>query len=216
MNLVLMGLPGVGKGTQAEKIVEKYGIPHISTGDMFRAAIKEGTPLGLKAKEYMDSGNLVPDEVTIGIVRERLGKDDCEKGFLLDGFPRTVAQADALETILSDLGKKLNYVINISVEEDQLMQRLTGRRVCRNCGATYHAVFNPPNEEGVCDKCGGELYQRDDDKEETVRTRLEVNKQQQQPLLTFYEGKGYLKTIDGNRDINEVFEDVDQLLKGLS
>ncbi|MYL65865.1 adenylate kinase [Bacillus hwajinpoensis] len=216
MNLVLMGLPGVGKGTQAEKIVEKYGIPHISTGDMFRAAIKEGTPLGLKAKEYMDSGNLVPDEVTIGIVRERLGKDDCEKGFLLDGFPRTVAQADALETILSDLGKKLNYVINISVEEDQLMQRLTGRRVCRNCGASYHAVFNPPKEEGVCDKCGGELYQRDDDKEETVRTRLEVNKQQQQPLLTFYEGKGYLKTIDGNRDINEVFEDVDQLLKGLS
>ena len=216
MNLVLMGLPGVGKGTQAEKIVEKYGIPHISTGDMFRAAIKEGTPLGLKAKEYMDSGNLVPDEVTIGIVRERLGKDDCEKGFLLDGFPRTVAQADALETILSDLGKKLNYVINIAVEEDQLMQRLTGRRVCRNCGATYHAVFNPPKEEGVCDKCGGELYQRDDDKEETVRTRLEVNKQQQQPLLTFYEGKGYLKTIDGNRDINEVFEDVDQLLKGLS
>jgi adenylate kinase len=216
MNLVLMGLPGVGKGTQAEKIVEKYGIPHISTGDMFRAAMKEGTPLGLKAKEYMDSGNLVPDEVTIGIVRERLGKDDCEKGFLLDGFPRTVAQADALETILSDLGKKLNYVINISVEEDQLMQRLTGRRVCRNCGATYHAVFNPPKEEGVCDKCGGELYQRDDDKEETVRTRLEVNKQQQQPLLTFYEGKGYLKTIDGNRDINEVFEDVDQLLKGLS
>ncbi|WP_226660059.1 adenylate kinase [Pseudalkalibacillus hwajinpoensis] len=216
MNLVLMGLPGVGKGTQAEKIVEKYGIPHISTGDMFRAAIKEGTPLGLKAKEYMDSGNLVPDEVTIGIVRERLGKDDCEKGFLLDGFPRTVAQADALETILADLGKKLDYVINIAVEEDQLMQRLTGRRVCRNCGATYHAVFNPPKEEGVCDKCGGELYQRDDDKEETVRTRLEVNKQQQQPLLTFYEGKGYLKTIDGNRDINEVFEDVDQLLKGLS
>ncbi|MDQ0485011.1 adenylate kinase [Guptibacillus hwajinpoensis] len=216
MNLVLMGLPGVGKGTQAEKIVEKYGIPHISTGDMFRAAIKEGTPLGLKAKEFMDSGNLVPDEVTIGIVRERLGKDDCEKGFLLDGFPRTVAQADALEEILSDLEKKLDYVINIAVEEDQLMQRLTGRRVCRNCGATYHAIFNPPSEEGVCDKCGGELYQRDDDKEETVRTRLEVNKQQQQPLLTFYEGKGYLKTIDGNKDINEVFEDVDQLLKGLS
>ncbi|MGG1687842.1 adenylate kinase [Pseudalkalibacillus sp. NRS-1564] len=216
MNLVLMGLPGVGKGTQAEKIVEKYGIPHISTGDMFRAAIKEGTPLGLKAKEYMDSGNLVPDEVTIGIVRERLGKDDCEKGFLLDGFPRTVAQADALETILADLGKKLDYVVNIAVEEDQLMQRLTGRRVCRNCGATYHVIFNPPKEDGICDKCGGELYQRDDDKEETVRTRLEVNKQQQQPLLTFYEGKGYLKTIDGNRDINEVFEDVDQLLKGLS
>ncbi|WP_347548078.1 adenylate kinase [Pseudalkalibacillus hwajinpoensis] len=216
MNLVLMGLPGVGKGTQAEKIVEKYGIPHISTGDMFRAAIKEGTPLGIKAKEFMDSGNLVPDEVTIGIVRERLGKDDCEKGFLLDGFPRTVAQADALEEILSDMDKKLDYVINIAVEEDQLMQRLTGRRVCRNCGATYHAVFNPPNEEGICDKCGGELYQREDDKEETVRTRLEVNKQQQQPLLTFYEGKGYLTTIDGNRDINEVFEDVDQLLKGLS
>ncbi|MCA0989423.1 adenylate kinase [Guptibacillus algicola] len=216
MNLVLMGLPGVGKGTQAEKIVEKYGIPHISTGDMFRAAIKEGTPLGKKAKEYMDSGNLVPDEVTIGIVRDRLGKDDCGKGFLLDGFPRTVAQAEALETILSDLDRQLDYVVNIAVEEDQLMKRLTGRRVCKNCGATYHAVFNPPKEEGVCDKCGGELYQRDDDKEETVRTRLEVNKQQQQPLLTFYEGKGYLKTIDGNKDINVVFEDIDQLLGGLS
>ncbi len=211
-----MGLPGVGKGTQAEKIVEKYGIPHISTGDMFRAAIKEGTPLGIKAKEYMDSGNLVPDEVTIGIVRDRLGKDDCEKGFLLDGFPRTVAQAEALEKILSDLDRQLDYVVNIAVEEDQLMKRLTGRRVCKDCGATYHAIFNPPKEEGVCDKCGGELYQRDDDKEETVRTRLEVNKQQQQPLLTFYEGKGYLKTIDGNRDINVVFEDIDQLLGGLS
>ncbi|WP_270182801.1 adenylate kinase [Alkalihalobacillus sp. CinArs1] len=216
MNLVLMGLPGVGKGTQAEKIVEKYGIPHISTGDMFRAAIKEGTPLGIKAKEYMDSGNLVPDEVTIGIVRDRLGKDDCEKGFLLDGFPRTVAQAEALEKILSDMDKQLDYVVNIAVEEDQLMKRLTGRRVCKNCGATYHAIFNPPTEEGVCDKCGGELYQRDDDKEETVRTRLDVNKQQQQPLLTFYEGKGYLKTIDGNKDINVVFEDIDQLLGGLS
>ncbi|TLS35498.1 adenylate kinase [Pseudalkalibacillus caeni] len=216
MNLVLMGLPGAGKGTQAEKIVEKYGIPHISTGDMFRAAIKDGTPLGKKAKEYMDSGNLVPDEVTIGIVRDRLGKADCDKGFLLDGFPRTVAQAEALQNLLADLNRKLDYVINIAVDEDQLMRRLTGRRICSNCGATYHIIYNPPKVEGICDKCGGELYQREDDKEETVRTRLEVNKEQQQPLLDFYDDKGYLRNINGNQEIDEVFKDVDELLGGLS
>ncbi len=211
-----MGLPGAGKGTQAEKIVDKYGIPHISTGDMFRAAIKGGTELGLKAKSFMDNGDLVPDEVTIGIVRERLSKEDCMKGFLLDGFPRTVAQAEALENILSDLGKKMNYVININVDKDILMERLTGRRICKECGATYHLVFNPPKEEGVCDRCGGELYQRADDNEETVQNRLDVNIKQTQPLLAYYEEKGYLENIDGQQDIHRVFDDIDELLGGLS
>ncbi|MFP7737683.1 adenylate kinase [Priestia aryabhattai] len=215
MNLVLMGLPGAGKGTQAEKIVEHYDIPHISTGDMFRAAIKEGTQLGLKAKSFMDQGNLVPDEVTIGIVRERLNKKDCENGFLLDGFPRTVAQAEALETITKELNKQIDYVINIDVDQSILMERLTGRRICKDCGATYHLVFNPPAKEGVCDKCGGELYQRADDNAETVSTRLSVNVKQSQPLLDFYREKGYLRNINGNQDINIVFEDVRQLLAGV-
>lgn len=215
MNLVLMGLPGAGKGTQAEKIVEHYDIPHISTGDMFRAAIKEGTQLGLKAKSFMDQGNLVPDEVTIGIVRERLNKQDCENGFLLDGFPRTVAQAEALETITKELNKQIDYVINIDVDQSILMERLTGRRICKDCGATYHLVFNPPAKDGVCDKCGGELYQRADDNAETVSTRLSVNVKQSQPLLDFYQEKGYLRNINGNQDINIVFEDVRQLLAGV-
>ncbi|KON85790.1 adenylate kinase [Sporosarcina globispora] len=215
MNLVLMGLPGAGKGTQAEKIVQKYGIPHISTGDMFRAAIKDETELGLKAKSFMDKGELVPDEVTIGIVRERLSKDDCGKGFLLDGFPRTVAQADALENILSDLNKKIDYVINIDVDQSILMERLTGRRICKDCGATYHLVFNPPAKDGVCDRCGGELYQRADDNEATVQNRLDVNIKQTKPLLDFYETKGYLRNIDGQQDINKVFSDLDALLGGL-
>lgn len=210
-----MGLPGAGKGTQAEKIVQKYGIPHISTGDMFRAAIKGETELGLKAKSFMDKGELVPDEVTIGIVRERLSKDDCEKGFLLDGFPRTVAQADALEDILSDLNKKIDYVINIDVDQSILMERLTGRRICKDCGATYHLVFNPPAKDGVCDRCGGELYQRADDNEATVQNRLDVNIKQTKPLLDFYETKGYLRNIDGQQDINKVFSDLDVLLGGL-
>ena len=207
-----MGLPGAGKGTQAEKIVEKYGIPHISTGDMFRAAMKEETELGLKAKSFIDKGELVPDEVTIGIVQERLSKEDAHKGFLLDGFPRTVAQADALENILNNLGKKIDYVINIQVDKEVLMERLTGRRICKNCGATYHLVFNPPSEDGVCDRCGGELYQRADDNEETVQNRLDVNIKQTQPLLDFYQDKGYLVNIDGQRDINEVFSEIDDLI----
>lgn len=215
MNLVLMGLPGAGKGTQAEKIVEKYGIPHISTGDMFRAAIKESTELGLQAKSFMDQGNLVPDEVTIGIVRERLSKEDCAEGFLLDGFPRTVAQAEALENILSDLNKKIDYVINIDVDQEFLMERLTGRRICKSCGSTYHLVFNPPAKDGVCDRCGGELYQRADDNAETVQNRLEVNQKQTKPLLDFYEGKGYLRNINGQQDIRRVFDDLDQLLRSL-
>lgn len=212
MNLVLMGLPGAGKGTQAEKIIDKYAIPHISTGDMFRAAIKEETELGLKAKSFMDKGELVPDEVTIGIVRERLSKDDCKNGFLLDGFPRTVAQAEALENILSSLGKRLDYVINIEVDREILTERLTGRRICENCGATYHLVFNPPKTEGVCDKCGGPLYQRPDDNAETVGNRLDVNMKQTRPLLDFYEGKGYLRNVNGQQDIHQVFADIDQLL----
>ena len=210
-----MGLPGAGKGTQAEKIVEKYNIPHISTGDMFRAAIKDGTELGMQAKSFMDQGALVPDEVTIGIVRERLSKDDCQKGFLLDGFPRTVAQAEALETILSDLDRQINYVINVDVDKDILMGRLTGRRICKSCGATYHLVFNPPAKEDTCNRCGGELYQRADDNAETVQNRLDVNLKQTQPLLDFYEEKGYLQNIKGQQDINKVFEDVDALLSVL-
>lgn len=216
MNLVLMGLPGAGKGTQADKIVVKYNIPHISTGDMFRAAIKGETELGLKAKSFMDKGELVPDEVTIGIVRERLSKDDCGKGFLLDGFPRTVAQAEALDTMLTDLGKKIDFVINIDVDQSILMERLTGRRICKNCGATYHLVFNPPSQEGVCDRCGGELYQRADDNAETVQNRLDVNIQQTKPLLNFYEDKGYLRNINGQQDIDKVFADIEELLGGLN
>ncbi|MCL6574230.1 MAG: adenylate kinase [Bacillus sp. (in: Bacteria)] len=215
MNLVLMGLPGAGKGTQAERVVEQYGIPHISTGDMFRAAMKEGTELGLKAKSFMDKGELVPDQVTIGIVHERLSKEDCQKGFLLDGFPRTVPQAEALENLLVDLNKKIDYCININVDKSILMDRLTGRRICKECGSTYHLVFNPPTNEGLCDRCGGELYQRADDNAETVQNRLDVNIKQSQPLLAFYEAKGYLRTIDGQQDIHIVFGTIEQLLRGL-
>lgn len=210
-----MGLPGAGKGTQAERIVEEYGIPHISTGDMFRAAMKEGTELGLKAKSFMDKGELVPDEVTIGIVRERLSKEDCQKGFLLDGFPRTVPQAEALETLLVELNRSIDYCINIDVDKNILMERLTGRRICKDCGATYHLVFNPPAHEGKCDRCGGELYQRADDNAETVQNRLDVNIKQSQPLLDFYETKGYLRTINGQQDINVVFADIERLLGNL-
>ncbi|GGM34750.1 adenylate kinase [Paraliobacillus quinghaiensis] len=215
MNLILMGLPGAGKGTQAEKIVDKYQIPHISTGDMFRLAIKEGTDLGKKAKTFMDQGELVPDEVTIGIVRERLSKPDCSTGFLLDGFPRTVAQADALESLLQELERSLDFVLHVDVPQDQLVDRLTGRRICPTCGATYHVIYNPPKQEGICDNDGATLIQRDDDRPETVAKRLEVNVQQAQPLLDFYHDKGYLVSIDGSQEINQVFEDIDQKLKSL-
>lgn len=214
MNIVLMGLPGAGKGTQADKIIEKYDIPHISTGDMFRAAMKNGTELGLKAKSFIDQGALVPDEVTIGIVRERLSQPDCDQGFLLDGFPRTTGQAEALDSILSDLDKKVEHVINIEVEKDELVKRLTGRRICKVCGSSYHLVFNPPKEEGKCDKDGGELYQRADDNPETVTNRLEVNIKQSQPLLDFYGKKNVLTNINGQQDINDVFADIDALFKG--
>ncbi len=208
LNLILMGLPGAGKGTQAEKINEKYNIPHISTGDMFRLAIKEGTDLGKKAKEYMDQGELVPDEVTIGIVRERLNKDDCKNGFLLDGFPRTINQAEALQDLLQDMNETIDYVLHVDVPEEKLVERLTGRRICPTCGATYHVVYNPPKEDGICDKDGSQLIQRDDDKADTVKKRLSVNIEQTKPLLDFYEDKGYLVTVDGNQDIDQVFRDI--------
>lgn len=211
-----MGLPGAGKGTQAEQIVAKYNIPHISTGDMFRAAMKAETEMGLQAKSFIDKGALVPDEVTIGIVRERLSQEDCVRGFLLDGFPRTVAQASALEEIMKDLGKKIDYVLNINVDSGLLLKRLTGRRICKECGATYHLEFNPPATADVCDKCGGELYQRSDDNEETVANRLDVNIKQTKPLLDFYDELGYLKSINGEQDINKVFADIDVLIGGLA
>lgn len=213
MNIVLMGLPGAGKGTQADKIVEKYAIPHISTGDMFRAAIKGGTELGLKAKSFMDDGALVPDEVTIGIVRERLSKSDCDNGFLLDGFPRTVPQAEALDALLLDLDKNVEHVLNIQVEQEELIKRLTGRRICKECGTAYHLIFNPPQVDGVCDKDGGELYQRADDNPETVTNRLEVNMKQTQPLLDYYGDKGVLTNINGQQDIHKVFADLNALLE---
>ncbi|MBF2509530.1 adenylate kinase [Listeria welshimeri] len=212
MKLVLMGLPGAGKGTQAEQIVEKYNIPHISTGDMFRAAMKNNTELGKKAKSFMDNGDLVPDEVTNGIVRERLAEDDAKNGFLLDGFPRTVEQAAELENILSDLGTELDAVINIEVGKDVLMKRLTGRWICRTCGKTYHEIYNPPKVAGKCDLDGGELYQREDDKKETVENRLNVNMKQTKPLLDFYSEKGKLHSINGEQDINDVFVDVEKIL----
>ncbi|MGK9044558.1 adenylate kinase [Mammaliicoccus vitulinus] len=215
MNIILMGLPGAGKGTQASEIVKKYPIPHISTGDMFRKAIKEETDLGKEAKSYMDRGELVPDEVTIGIVRERLAEEDARKGFLLDGFPRTVEQADALNEILSELERKVDAVINIEVAEEELMNRLTGRRICEECGTAYHLVFNPPKVEGVCDLDGGKLYQREDDNPETVANRLSVNVKQTKPLLDFYENQGVLKNIDGSRQIDNVTEDVIQILESL-
>lgn len=214
LNIVLMGLPGAGKGTQAEKIVAEFLIPHISTGDMFRSAIKEGTKMGLEAKSYMDQGLLVPDEVVIGIVKDRLSKEDTNSGFLLDGFPRTVAQAEALDKMLGEMNKEIEHVINIDVDKNLLLNRLTGRRICRECGATYHIIYNPPKIEGRCDKCGGELYQRDDDKEETVATRLEVNIKQTEPLLNYYQNKQVLRTIEGNQEIDEVFHSIEKILRG--
>lgn len=216
MNLMLMGLPGAGKGTQAERIVDAYKIPHISTGDIFRAAMKNETPMGLEAKKYIDKGELVPDEVTNGIVKERLAQKDTKEGFLLDGFPRNMAQAEALEEIGKELGRELNGVINIHVDPESLMERLTGRYICRNCGATYHKVFNPTKVEGTCDRCGEhEFYQREDDKPETVKNRLEVNIKMNTPLLDFYEAKNLLHQVDGNQDIDKVFADVKDVLDNL-
>lgn len=214
LNIVLMGLPGAGKGTQADRITDAVHIPHISTGDMFRLAVKEGTPLGLEAKSYMDEGQLVPDRVTIGIVQERLSKDDCQEGFMLDGFPRTVPQAEALDTLLQDMGKELNHVIYINVAEKELLKRLTGRRICQDCGATYHVVFNPPKKENVCDRCGSSLYQRKDDTEATVAKRLAVNLEKTQALVDYYEAQGRLRPIDGQQPIEQVTASILGYLKG--
>ena len=215
MNIILMGLPGAGKGTQASEIVKKFPIPHISTGDMFRKAIKDETDLGKEAKSYMDRGELVPDEVTVGIVKERISEDDAKKGFLLDGFPRTIEQAEALNNIMSELDRNIDAVINIEVPEEELMNRLTGRRICEKCGTTYHLVFNPPKVDGVCDIDGGKLYQRKDDNPETVSNRLSVNVKQSKPILEYYDEKGVLKNIDGAKDIDEVTKDVIDILDHL-
>lgn len=215
MNIIIMGLPGAGKGTQAAKIIKKHSIPHISTGDMFRLAIKNETDLGKQAKEFMDQGELVPDEVTIGIVKERLSQSDAKGGFLLDGFPRTVEQAEALNKIMEELGSQIDQTIYVEVPEEELMNRLTGRRICETCGATYHLVFNPPKTEGICDLDGGKLYQREDDNPETVQNRLEVNVKQTAPLLDFYKELGVLSTVDGSKDIEEVFKEIDEILNDL-
>lgn len=213
MNLILMGLPGAGKGTQAEQIVATYGIPHISTGDMFRDAMKNETALGLEAKSYMDKGELVPDDVTNGIVKERLAKPDTAKGFLLDGFPRTLAQAKALDQMLDELSKKIDAVIDIHVKEDVLIARLAGRFICRTCGATYHKLFHPTKVAGTCDHCGGhDFYQREDDQPETVKKRLAVNIEKSAPILAYYQERQLLHTIDGDRDIEAVFADIQAII----
>lgn len=213
MNIILMGLPGAGKGTQAEKIVATYGIPHISTGDMFRAAMQQQTELGLKAKSFMDKGELVPDEVTNGIVKERLQQADTEKGFLLDGFPRTQAQAEALDKIMQDLNRSIDAVINIEVNPEILMQRLTGRIICRNCGSTYHKTNNPPKVEGTCDRCGShDFYQREDDKPETVENRIQINIEQSKPILNYYKAKGILRNVDGESGIDNLFQTIQSIM----
>ena len=207
--LLIMGPPGAGKGTQAANIVAKYGVCHISTGDMFRSAIKNGTEMGKLAQQYMENGKLVPDSVTVGIVKERLSQTDCsEKGFLLDGFPRNLDQAHSLDTILEELGYNLDAVINVSVDNEILINRIIGRRICRKCGATYHIEFNKPTVEGVCNECGGELYIRKDDTKETAETRLNVYSSQTQPLLDFYAERGLLVEIDGDQAVNKVFDDI--------
>lgn len=214
MQVILVGLPGAGKGTQAERIQSDFGIPHISTGDMFRRAVASGGPLGQEVQSYLDSGRLVPDEITIQVVRERLNADDTKRGFLLDGFPRTLQQAEALDAILQEIGKPVERVLYIHVSSDILLDRLTGRRICKSCGTTYHTVFQPPQVEGVCDKCGGELYQRADDTAEAVKTRLEQY-QQTEPLIDYYRNRQVLYQIDGEQDIEAVHAKVSELLTPL-
>lgn len=211
MNIILFGPPGAGKGTQAKKMVDDYGIPQISTGDILRANVREGTELGLAAKGYMDKGELVPDEVLIGIIKNRLKEQDCEKGFILDGYPRTIPQADALAVILDELNKPIDVVLNLEVPDEELVERISGRLMC-NCGASYHRTFNPPKKDGVCDTCGGKVFQRADDKEEAVKNRLNVYKNQTQPLIDYYTKQGLLVTLDGTKDIDKVFEEIKAVL----
>jgi adenylate kinase len=213
LNLILLGPPGAGKGTQAELITEKYRIPHISTGDIFRSAIKEDTPLGRQAKGYLDTGKLVPDEIVIGIVKERLQDEDCQSGFLMDGFPRTVSQAIALDAVLEDEAQKITAVINLQVDLEILQARLTGRRICRNCAAVYHIKNKPEKTSGLCDHCGGEVYQRSDDSPETVAKRLQVYQEQTEPLINYYQQKGLLATFDGTRTIAELFGQICRMVE---
>ena len=209
MKIIMLGAPGAGKGTQAKMIAAKYGVPHISTGDIFRANIKNGTELGAKAKEYMDKGLLVPDELVVDLVIDRFKADDCAKGYILDGFPRTIPQAEALDKALSAIG---DSVINVEVPDENIIQRMSGRRACVGCGATYHIVYNPTKEEGKCDACGADLILRDDDKPETVEKRLKVYHEQTQPLIDYYKNKGILKEVDGTVDMNDVFAAITDIL----
>ncbi len=212
MKIIMLGAPGAGKGTQAKKIADNYGIPHISTGDIFRANIKNGTELGRKAKEYMDQGLLVPDELVVDLVVDRVQKDDCAKGYVLDGFPRTIPQAEALDAALTTLGTAVDYAIDVDVPDENIVRRMSGRRACVSCGATYHIEHIPPVQEGICDRCGSTLILRDDDKPETVTRRLEVYHAQTQPLIDYYSGKGILRAVDGTKDMEAVFHEITSIL----
>ena len=213
MKIVMLGAPGAGKGTQAKRIAAQYGIPHISTGDIFRANIKNGTELGKKAKSFMDQGLLVPDELTVDLVVDRLGQDDCEKGYILDGFPRTIPQAEALDQALAEKGDKMDYAVDVDVPDENIISRMSGRRACTGCGATYHIVYNPSQKGELCQVCGEKLILREDDKPETVQKRLSVYHEQTQPLIEYYKGKGILKTVDGTKDMDRVFEEILEVLK---
>ena len=213
MKIIMLGAPGAGKGTQAKLIAEKYGIPHISTGDIFRANIKEGTELGKEAKQYMDKGELVPDELTVRILLDRVGRDDCKNGYVLDGFPRTIPQATVLDNEVAKLGEKIDYAIDVEVPDENIIRRMGGRRACPKCGATYHVEHIPPKKEGICDTCGSELVLRDDDKPETVKSRLEVYHKQTQPLIDHYSKQNILRTVDGTKDMKEVFANIEKLLE---
>lgn len=213
MRLVLLGAPGAGKGTQAKKLIEKYGIPQISTGDILRKAVADAAPLGKEAKSYMDKGELVPDSVVIGLVKERIAQDDCKRGYILDGFPRNTSQADTLDKVLAEMNAPLDVALSVDVGKDYLMKRLTGRRTCKACHQMYNVFFSPPLKEGVCDKCGGELYQRDDDKEETIKKRLDVYESQTAPLIEYYSGKGILHSVQGEGNIDDIFKEICSLLE---
>lgn len=213
MKIIMLGAPGAGKGTQAKKIAEKYSIPHISTGDIFRANIKEGTELGKKAKEYMDKGALVPDELVCDLVVDRISQEDAKNGYVLDGFPRTIPQAEALDAALTKINEKVDYAIDVDVPDENIINRMSGRRACVACGGTYHIVFNPTKKEDVCDACGGQLILREDDKPETVKNRLKVYHEQTQPLIEYYTKKNILKSVDGTQDMSKVFDSIVAILE---